>query len=132
MKDDAGATRMIFITMLAVCFVVVGTVGFDIYQHPPGENIVGTAKVTISGNGRFEADVGTIERQYPISGTAPATIGVPYTRSDDLVANVKRAPGTVTIRVGCRTVAKGGEEILMWKIPRNWDRGVPRDFSKCS
>jgi hypothetical protein len=124
---------------LIVCIVVVGIVGYDIYQTPPEPYVVYAARVVISGTGHFQGDVGTPFNAYTVHGTvsqgSPITIEVPYRRADYVSAYVRwadGASGTTKIRVACRTVAERTAHVVMWKVPRNWEGGIPpKRFSKC-
>jgi hypothetical protein len=104
---------------LLVCIIVVGIVGWDIYEHPADPDPVGVAKVEISGTGHFRGDVGTGGHAYTIEGEAPATVKVPFRRADYIAAVMKQSPGMVRIKAKHETVEEGSD-VMMWDVPRNF------------
>jgi hypothetical protein len=104
--------------VLLVGAVAVGAVALDIYLHPPGPEQVGTATIAISGTGRFSGVVGTDRTNYTIEAEAPATLKVPYSLAEYVIADVEQQSGVVKIRVNKRVVAKGANGLLVWKPPR--------------
>src|SRR5215213_7673519 len=113
---------------LVVCAVVVGVVGWDIYQHPGDPNPVGVAKVEISGTGHFRGDVGTGGHTYTFSGKAPATVKVPFRRADYVTAVMKQSPGMVRIKAKHETVDED-PKVVMWDVPRNFHPLPPKTKS---
>jgi uncharacterized phage protein gp47/JayE len=101
--------------VLLVGAVVVGVVAYDIYLHPPGPEQVGVATIVISGEGRFNGEVGTEANLYTIEATSPATVKVPYSLADYVVADIEQDLVWVEIRVKKKTVEKGAGNTLMWK-----------------
>jgi hypothetical protein len=76
--------------VLLVGAAVVGVVAYDIYLHPPGPEQVGVATIVISGEGRFNGEVGTVANLYTIEATSPATVKVPYSLADYVVADIEQ------------------------------------------
>jgi hypothetical protein len=68
--------------------VTLAGIALDIYLHPPGPSEVGTATVVFSGEGRFSGIVGTDSNNYTIKATSPATVKVPYSLEDYVIADV--------------------------------------------
>ena len=100
-----------------VLFVGVGVMGLlalDIYLHPAGPEQVGTATIFISGTSRFSGIVGTDTNHYTIEATAPATVKVPYSLEDYVVADIEQ-DSWVEIQVKKKTVEKGRGGMLVWK-----------------
>ena len=125
--------------MLVSVIVIMGIVGYDIYQHPADPHFVHSVTVKISGTGHFQGDVGTPFNAYTVEGDvrkdSPFTIEVPYRRSDYVSAYVRwsdGASGTTKIQVDCRTVDESEHHAVGWKVPRSWEGGVPpKGWSKC-
>jgi hypothetical protein len=125
--------------MLVSVSVIVGIVGYDIYQTPPDPRFVHSATVKISGTGHFQGDVGKPFNAYTVEGNvrkgAPFTIEVPYRRSDYVSAYVRWADGAsgmTKIQVDCRTVDERTAHVVMWKVPRSWKGGIPpKHWGKC-
>src|SRR4051794_40652441 len=121
-------------SLVSVIFIV-GIVGYDIYQHPPDPHFIHSATIKISGTGHFQGDVGTPFNEYTVEGRPPLTIEVPYRRADYVSAYVRWADGssgTTKIQVDCRTVAERTAHVVMWKVPRSWEGGLPpKGWSKC-
>jgi hypothetical protein len=118
-------------SLVSVIFIG-GIVAYDIYQHPSDPHLVRSATIKISGTGHFESDVGTPFNEYTVHGRVsqgePITIDVPYRRADYVSAYVRwsdGASGVTKIRVDCRTVAERTAHVVMWKVPRSWEGGVP-------
>jgi hypothetical protein len=111
--------RIFTAAVLFVGAITVGFIALDIYLHPPGHEEVGTATIHISGEGRFSGIVGTDSTNYTIEATSPATVKVPYSLEDYVVADVKQDSGAVEIRVNKETVEKGANTMLVWKPPRS-------------
>ena len=108
---------------LFVGIIVVVTVAYDIYLHPPDPRIAGTATIKISGTAHFQGDVGTLANTYTIEGRAPVTVKVPYRPADYVVADIEQSSGTVEIIRNDKghkgqTVQEGSNTLLMWKAPR--------------
>ena len=123
--------------MLLIGLACLGTVCYDIYQHPSDPNPdgrgAGTATIRITGTGRFTGEVGTVGAMHAVEGTAPFEFEVAYGRSDYVSVYARlEGPGTAEIRVGCRTVAEGTGHSLVWKPPRSWEDGLPPEgWSRC-
>jgi hypothetical protein len=126
-------------SLVSVIFIVA-IVAYDIYQHPADPRFVHSATIEISGKGHFQGDVGTPFNAYTVEGNvsqgSPFTIEVPYRRSDYISAYVRWADGssgTTKLQVDCRTVDESEHHAVGWKVPRNWEGGVPpKDWSKCT
>jgi hypothetical protein len=105
--------------VLFVGAITVGFIALDIYLHPPGAEEVGTATIHISGEGRFSGIVGADSTNYTIEAISPATVKVPYSLEDYVVADVKQDSGAVEIRVNKETVEKGANTMLVRKPLRS-------------
>jgi hypothetical protein len=128
-----------FVATLFVVIVFVGVVGYAIYEAPSDPHFVYSATIEISGTGHFQGDVGTTFNEYTIKGRvsqgSPITIEVPYRRADYVSAYARWADGsegTTKIVVGCKTVAERTTHVVMWKVPRSWEEGIPpKNWLKC-
>ena len=119
---------MVFIPVVILIPIVI----YDIHQTPPEPYFVYAARIEISGTGQFEGDFGTPFNAYTIHGRvsqgSPVTIDVPYRHADWVSATMRwadGASGTTKIQVGCHTVAERTGHVVMWKVPRSWEGGVP-------
>lgn len=116
--------------------IVVAAVGYDMYLHPASPQVMDEALVKITGTSAFHGKVGTVENASEIDGKAPFTMTVPYRLSDYVTADIDFAssPGTVKIRVACRTVKEttASGRLLIWKVPPSWQIGEsPRKLLGC-
>ena len=131
-----GECKLFTALVVFVGIIVVGTVGYDIYLHPPGPNPIGTSIIEIEGTKgiRFRGTVGTVREEHAIEGTTPVTFKTPYTRADYVAANIspveQGSQGTlkveikkVVINAKDKTVEKeqttGGGVFLMWEPPHS-------------
>lgn len=105
--------------VLLVGTIVVVAVAYGIHVNAPGPTQVGTATITISGHARFSGVVGTDTENYTFEATAPATVKVPYSGADLVVANVDTPSGNVSILVRGEVVEEGEGTLLVWKPPRS-------------
>jgi hypothetical protein len=124
LRRISGDDLMSFAVMLVSVSIIVGIVGYDIYQTPPDPHFVHSATVKISGTGHFQGEVGTAFNLYTVKGRPPLSIEVPYRRSDYISAYIRWADGssgTTKIQIDCRTVDERPDHVVMWKAPRSWE-----------
>jgi hypothetical protein len=124
MRSSAEA-KVFGALVVLVGAIVVAFIGLESYLHPPGPKQVGTATIAILGEGRFSGVVGTSGTHYTIEATSPATVKVPYSLADYVIADVaalgsldRDRPPRMEIRVKNKTVEKGANTMLVWKPPR--------------
>jgi hypothetical protein len=109
---------MVLLMMLLVGAFVVAICTYDIYLNQAllGPKEVGTAEIIITGTGHFRGSFGTERYTYVVEGNAPATIEIPFARSDFIMAALEELPGAVQIKV-----VDKGTAAAMWRVPRNFE-----------
>jgi hypothetical protein len=129
-------TRLFSALVLLVLVIVVATVAYDIYLHPPGPNTIGMSIIEIEGTEgiRVKGTIGTVRELHAIEASTPVTFKTPYTRADYVAvdlspveeggqATLKAEIKKVVINAKDKTVEKeqaaGGGVFLIWEPPHS-------------